>query len=190
MGWSEVIEEVEEKVAGAIKGTFRPLDGIPFFTICYPPEEERNAIREFKHLSERCVAKDIPSEVISMKEVLRDALIELGVANEDDDSAIVEFERSKSKNEMKEDLSRYLPEHVSEVLLRKLRDKDRNFVAVLIRTGALYPFVRTSSIRAKLENNVRCVVIIAYPANNIGEMLNDSSFKLGGYYRGEIIYWR
>ncbi len=190
MGWNEVIGEVEERVVGTIEGTFRPLEGIPFFTICYPPEEERNAIKEFKHLSERFVAKDIPSEVISMKEVLRDALIELDVANESDESAVVKFERSKNREELKEDLSRYLPKQVAEVLSRKLKNKGRNSVAVLIRTGALYPFVRTSSIRAKLENKVKCVVIIAYPANNIGEMLNDSSFKLGGYYRGEIIYWR
>lgn len=125
-----------------------------------------------------------------MEKILKAALIELDVANESDESAVVKFERSKKREELKEDLSRYLPEQVAEILSRKLKNKGRNSVAVLIRTGALYPFVRTSSIRAKLENKVKCVVIIAYPANNIGEMLNDSSFKLGGYYRGEIIYWR
>jgi len=190
MGWNEVIGEVEERVVGTIDGTFRPLDGIPFFTVCYPPEEERNAIKEFKQLSERFVAKGMSSEVISMEKILKAALIELGVAGESDESVVVKFERSKSREELKEDLSRYLPQQIAEVLGRKLTNKSRDSVAVLIRTGALYPFVRTSSIRAKLENRVKCVVIIAYPANTIGEMLNDSSFKLGGYYRGEIIYWR
>ena len=38
MGWNELFAEVEEKVIGTIKGTIRPLDGIPFFTVCYPPE--------------------------------------------------------------------------------------------------------------------------------------------------------
>lgn len=190
MGWSEIIGEVKEKVVGVIEGTFRPLDGIPFVTVCYPPEEERTAIKEFTYLSQGFKAKGILSEVISMKEVLKDALVELGVTNEDEENSVVKFERSTNREELKDDLSRYLPEQVSETILRKLKDKSKNFVAVLIRTGALYPFVTTSSIRAKLENTVKCVVIIAYPANNIGEMLNDSSFKLGGYYRGEIIYWR
>ena len=189
MGWSEVMGDIEEKVAGTVKGTFRPLDGIPFFTVCYPPEEERNAIREFNDLSGRFVAKGMPSEVVSMENVLKAALIELDVANENDERAIVEFERSKKREELKDDLSRYLPEQISDLILKKLKDKDRDFIAILTRTGSLYPFVRTSSIRAKLENRVKCVVIISYPANNIGEMLNDSSFKLGGYYRGEIFYW-
>jgi hypothetical protein len=190
MGWNEVITVLQEEVMGTIEGTFTPQDNIPFFTVCYPPEEEVNAIKEFTFFLQRLQADDVPSGIFSMKDVLKEALIELGVASEDSGSAIAEYERSKNRKEIKEDLTRYLPEQVSDIMLRKLRDKDRNYVAMLLRTGALYPFVRTSSIRAKMENKIRCVAIIAYPANNIGEMLNDASFKLGAYYRGEIIYWR
>lgn len=117
MGWSEVIGDIEEKVAGTVKGTFRPLDGIPFFTVCYPPEEERNAIREFNDLSGRFVAKGMPSEVVSLENVLKAALIELDVVNANDERAIVEFERSKKREELKEDLSRYLPEQISDLIL-------------------------------------------------------------------------
>ena len=189
MGWNEVIAVLREEVMDTIKGTFTPQDSIPFFTVVYPPEEEVNAIKEFTLFSQRLQADDIPSRIFSMKDVLKEALTELGVASEASESSIAKYELSKSRKEIKDDLTRYLPEQVSDILLRMLREKDRNYVAVLIRTGALYPFVRTSSIRAKMENKIKCVVIIAYPANNIGEMLNDSSFNLGAYYRGEIIYW-
>lgn len=190
MAWNEVMAFLREEVAGTIEGTFTPQDNIPFFTVCYPPEEEINAIKEFTLFSQRLESEEIASGIFSMKDVLKEALIELGVASESSVSAIAEYELSKSRKEIKEDLTRYLPVQVSDIMLRKLRDKDRDYVAMLIRTGALYPFVRTSSIRAKMENKTQCIVIIAYPANNIGEMLNDSSFKLGAYYRGEIIYWR
>lgn len=191
MGWNELFAEVEEKVIGTIKGTIRPLDGIPFFTVCYPPEYEREAIRQFKLFSERLkVREDIPSVVISMKDILKEALIELGVIKKNDERWLVEFEREKGKEELTEDLKMYLPEKISEILLNRLVDKTSNFVAILIRTGALYPFVRTSSIRAKLENKIKCVLIITYPANEAGEMLYSKSFNLGGYYRGEIIHWR
>lgn len=191
MGWNELFAEVEEKVIGTIKGTIRPLDGIPFFTVCYPPEYEREAIRQFKLFSERLkVREDIPSVVISMKDILKEALIELGVIKKNDERWLVEFEREKGKEELIEDLKMYLPEKISEILLNRLVDKTSNFVAILIRTGALYPFVRTSSIRAKLENKIKCVLIITYPANEAGEMLYSKSFNLGGYYRGEIIHWR
>ena len=190
MGWNELMTEVEEKVVGTIRGSFRPLDGIPFFTICYPPEYEREAIRQFKLLSERLKAKDIPSEVISMKDILKEALSELGVFKDGDEKWLVEFEREKGKKELIEDLKMYLPDKISEILLNRLVDKTSNFVAILIRTGALYPFVRTSSIRAKLENRIKCILIIAYPANEVCEMLYSESFNLGGYYRGEIIRWR
>jgi len=190
MGWNELMWDIEEKVIGTIKGTFRPLDDIPFFTVCYPPELEREAIRHFKLLSERLKAKDVPSEVISMKEILKEALSELGVIKENDAEWLIEFERNKNKKELIEDFKRYLPEKVSEILLKRLANKDSNFVAILIRMGILYPFVRSSSIRAKLENRVKCILIIAYPSNEAGEMLYSKSFSLGGYYRGEIIQWR
>lgn len=136
------------------------------------------------------VREDIPSVVISMKDILKEALIELGVIKKNDERWLVEFEREKGKEELTEDLKMYLPEKISEILLNRLVDKTSNFVAILIRTGALYPFVRTSSIRAKLENKIKCVLIITYPANEAGEMLYSKSFNLGGYYRGEIIHWR
>lgn len=188
MGWNELMSEVEEKIVGTIRGSFRPLDGIPFFTVCYPPEYEREAIRQFKLLSERLKAGEVPSEVISMKDILKEALSELGVFK--DERWLVEFEGEKDKEELIEDLKMYLPEKISGLLLNRLVDKTSNFVAILIRTGALFPFVRTSSIRAKLENRIRCILIIAYPANEVGEMLYSESFNLGGYYRGEIIHWR
>ncbi|RLI77131.1 hypothetical protein DRP05_11125 [Archaeoglobales archaeon] len=188
MGWIELMKVVEEKVIGTVKGYFRPLDGIPFFTVCYPPEYEREAIRQFKSLSDRLNAKDIPSEVISMKDVLKDALIKLGVAK--DGEELAKFEMERDREELIEDLRRYLPDKISEVLLEKLSDKNPDFVAILTRTGILYPLVRTSSIRAKLENRIKCILIIAYPANEVGEMLYSSSFTLGGYYRGEVINWR
>jgi len=190
MGWNELMTEVEEKVVRTIEGSFRPLDGIPFFTVCYPPEYEREAIRQFKLLSERLKVRGMPSEVISMKDVMKKALSELGVFRDGNEKWLVEFEREKGEEDLIEDLKMYLPEKISGILLKKLVDKPSNFVAILIRTGILYPFVKSSSIRAKLENRIKCVLIISYPANEVGEMLYSKSFDLGGYYRGEIIRWR
>jgi hypothetical protein len=43
MPWDEVIGELESKLVGTLKGTFTPMDGVPFFRVMYPPREEREA---------------------------------------------------------------------------------------------------------------------------------------------------
>ncbi|MBC7335931.1 MAG: hypothetical protein H5U01_06630, partial [Clostridia bacterium] len=53
MGWHEVMGELEEKLVGTLRGTYRPLDNVPFFRVQYPPVEEREALRQFRMLTER-----------------------------------------------------------------------------------------------------------------------------------------
>ena len=62
--------------------------------------------------------------MISMKDIFKEALSELGVFKNGDERWLVEFEREKDKEELIEDLKRYLPEKISEILLNRLVDKD------------------------------------------------------------------
>lgn len=187
MGWDEIIQNLQERVEGTVYGYITPIDDVPFFTVCYPPEREREALREFRQLSERFKANDFQVEIISMKDIFKEALSQLGVDSDED--SLIKFESSKNSTELRNSLARYLPQEITKILYERLKDKDEKFIAILTRTGSLYPFARTSSIRSKLENKIKCVLVIAYPANNVGDMLGDPSFGVGGYYRGEIISW-
>ncbi|MFA0782355.1 hypothetical protein, partial [Fervidibacter sacchari] len=77
MPWAEVIEELESKLVGTLKGTFTPMDGVPFFRVMYPPGEEREALRQFRLLSERLKQQGWQVECISLTRVLQETLASL-----------------------------------------------------------------------------------------------------------------
>jgi len=84
-----------------------------------------------------------------------------------------------------------LSKSLSERLVGRLHPLPQQSVIALLRTGALYPFLRPSVLLSHLENQVRCVIVLAYPATSVGELLGaPPSGGHGGYYRGEVIVWQ
>ncbi len=194
MPWIEVIEKLESKLVGTLKGTFTPMDGVPFFRVMYPPREEREALRQFRLLSERLKQQGWQVKCISLTHVFREALVSLlGCKVEELPEKLKKEERFRDRNELKSSLAEYLPLEMARIITKHIESKGlvKKGIAFLVRTGTIYPFMRPSHLLARLEGKVKCVIVIAYPGISVGAFLDSETAGLyGGYYRGEIIQWR
>ena len=193
MPWTEVIRELEAKLVGTLKGTFRPMDGVPFFRVTYPPREEREALRQFKLLADRLNQQGWPTVQISLTQAMKEALASLlGCGVQELAERLKEEERSRDRSELKSNLAEHLPAEIARVVVQIVSHGVwEKGVLFLVRTGAIYPFMRPSHLLVHLEGKVKLAVVIAYPGISVGAFLDSESAGLyGGYYRGEIIQWR
>lgn len=192
MGWTEVMEELEARLEGTRAGSYRPLDGVPFFRIQYPPQEEREALRQLALLAERLRHRGWEVRTLSLTEALQEALGSLlNCSPEELPAHLQALEQERDRAELQRLLAQYLPDELVRVLKERLGDLPAGGVAILTRTGALYPFVRSSVLLSRLEGRVSCMLVLGYPGTELGEMLDARpSGPFNGYYRGETISWR
>lgn len=190
MPWdSAKLEELYRRVTGALTGTYRPLDGIPYFRFLYRPEAELQALVEFRLFVRRLRANGFEATSISLVEVLREAVGELlGVSEAEIYARLKDYERVHPHRELALVFSEHLPDGLASCLLSHLREYPPPACIVLLRAGALFPFVRVSSIFSRLEGKTRQVIVVPYPGDQEGAMLGERSFDLAaGYYRGEVL---
>lgn len=192
MAWHDVMQQLEAKLEGTRQGTYRPLDNVPFFRVQYPPSEEREALRQFDQLALRLRQRGWEVKCLSLTEMCRKAVEQLlNGSSSDLVERLKELEQNRERSELRERLSEYLPNQLADVLIQELRDLRREDVAILLRMGALYPFIRSSSLGSRLEGRVQCIVVLPYPGTTTGALLDAApADPHGGYYRGEIIAWR
>jgi hypothetical protein len=192
MAWPDVMQELENKVEGTLKGTYRPLDNFRLFRLQYPPQEEREAIRQFHQLQDRLLSRGWPTKLLSLKDIFQEALVGLiGHSRETLQSALINLETSRNRAELQNQLSEYLPDELGKLIDERLSDCSNREIAILLRMGCLYPFIRSSSLVAVLEGRTQCTVILPYPGVSLGALLDaPPADPRGGYYRGESIAWR
>lgn len=192
MGWFEVIQELESKVLGTLAGTYRPLDNFRLFRLQYPPHEEREAIRQFNELKDRLTSQGWPTQILSLHEVYQDAVANLvGCHRKDLYNEMVHLETTRDHLELQTQLSEHLPDELGRLIVHKLSGGSDKEVAILLRMGCLYPFLRSSSLVSSLEGKIRCTLILPYPGISLGALLDAPPMDpRGGYYRGESIAWR
>lgn len=191
MGWPELMLELETKLKGVLMGTYRPLDNVAFFRVQYPPAEEREALRQFRLLAGRLRQEGWEAASFSLLDLLRQGLVSLlncpPPALKD---RLLALEQDYRRAELKERLSEHLPGEIIKALTERLQGMARESVAILLRMGALYPFMRPSSLLARLEGQIACTVVLPYPGTTLGALLDSAPADTrGGYYRGEIIPW-
>lgn len=190
MPWVSKIEVLYERVTGVLDGRYRPLDGVPFFRFLYSPQDELRALQEFRYLITRLKTNGYNAEMISLSSVLREALGSLiGATSEESLLAkLYEYECCYPRTELAGRLSEHLPDEVVRQLLVRLQSFPARTCCILTRAGALFPFVRLSSLFWRLENKVPHVLVALYPGNEEGAMLGDHSFdRAAAYYRGEVL---
>jgi len=192
MGWHEVVQELEKKLKGTLQGTYRPLDNVAFFRVQYPPAEEREALRQFRLLAERLQHHGWEATCISLLEIFQQgiaALLNCQISELGERLRILEQEHERT--ELQGRISEYLPGEMVKALVERLQGMTRESVAILLRMGALYPFLRPSSLLAKLEGRVACAIVLPYPGTTLGALLDATpADPRGGYYRGEMRPWR
>jgi len=160
----------------------RPVIDVPYYIYLYNPAEELRAIEEFQNLERRLRTKGFSTEIIWMPDLMISTLRKFKLL----DPQIVSLERERRAH-MKGDLERILPDEISLQLKSKLKDKGVNHCAILLRCGALYPFVHVSTLLSSLEGFVGCTLIVGYPGDKEGQMLNEKGETVRSYYRAEII---
>lgn len=171
--------ELEEKIKKTARGE-RHMD-VPFYVYLYDPALERECLKEFYALSSRLKIDKVDCEVFSLAQLMMEAIrsIDLG-------DSIFKLEAEQRKA-LEQDLQRLLPEEISNRIKDRLSNKSISHCAILTRAGALFPFVHVSAILSRMEGEIDCVVVIPYPGNREGEMLNHRGSSIRSYYRGEII---
>ena len=189
---SDKLEIIYERLTGVFQNTYRPLDGIPFFRFVYPPEEEKLALTEFRLLVQRLAVNGYPSVTVSLFDIFKAALCNLFNSTEEELlPKLKEYEQDRSREELLSAFSEYLPEEIVKELLAVFSRHPVPSCMVLTRAGALFPFVRVSSIFSRLEGKTVHIIVVLYPGDQEGAMLRERSFDLAaGDYRGEGLYWR
>ncbi|MEM5866748.1 MAG: DUF1788 domain-containing protein [Candidatus Aenigmatarchaeota archaeon] len=182
MGWnSSKFEKLEMIIKESVAGKRHVID-VPYYIFLYDPELELECLKNLKALASRLRREGISVELMSLSSLMVDALQNLGCLN---DSFLKNEE--KKREEIAKDLERELLKEISRRLKEKLKDKDISHCVILTRIGSLFPFVHISSLLTQLEGSVSCTLVIPYPGNKEGNMLNYHWENIRTYYRGEII---
>jgi len=172
---------LEDVIVATMEGK-RPVVDVPYYIYLYNPAEEMRAIDEFQNLERRLKARGFSAEIIWMPDLMISALKRFRFL--DPDVASLERERRVS---LRGDLERILPEDIASQLKEKLKARGVNYCAILLRCGALYPFVHVSTLLSSLEGLVGCTLVVGYPGDREGQMLNEKGETVRSYYRAEII---
>jgi hypothetical protein len=177
--WDEKrFRRLEDVIIATMEGK-RPVVDVPYYIYLYNPAEELRALDEFQYLDGRLKTKGFSTEIVWMPDLMISALKKFRFL--DPDVASLERESLKS------DLQRILPEEIASQLKDKLKAKGVSHCAILLRCGALYPFVHVSALLSSLEGFVGCTLVVGYPGDKEGQMLNEKGETIRSYYRAEII---
>ena len=178
---SERFKYLENQVRETVSGK-RALIDVPYYIYLYRPELELECIKEFNNLVVRLKRDGVSAEIISLASLIIKSLEHLGCL---DESFLKE--ESRRREEIFEDLERELLREISGRLKKRLKGKDISHCAVLLRAGALFPFIHISSLLTQIEGVVHCTLVLPYPGNKEGNMLNYRGRSIRTYYRGEVI---
>jgi hypothetical protein len=182
MGWDSTrFDALEMRIKESVAGKRYVID-VPYYIYLYDPELEVECLKHIKALASRLRRDGISVEIISLSSLMVDALQSFGCL----DTSILKNEE-RIREEIAKDLERELLKEIAKRLKEKLKDKDVSHCAILTRVGSLFPFVHISSLLTQLEGTVRCTLVIPYPGNKEGKMLNYQWENIRTYYRGEII---
>jgi hypothetical protein len=182
MGWNSLrFEKLEMRIRESVAGKRHVID-VPYYIYLHDPELEVECLKHLKALASRLKRDGISVEMISISSLMVDALQNLGCLN----ASFLENEEKK-REEIVNDLERELLKEIARRLKERLKDKNVSHCAILTRVGSLFPFVHVSSLLTQIEGTVRCTLVIPYPGNKEGNMLNYQWENIRTYYRGEII---
>lgn len=178
---SKRFKVLETRIRETVAGRRYVID-VPYYIYLYKPELEHECIREFNNLVIRLKKDNISGEIVSLASLLVKSLEHLGCLDE-----CFLREESLRRKEIYEDLGRELLKEISDSLKNMLKEKNVSHCTVLLRAGALFPFIHISSLLTHLEGVVRCTLVLPYPGNKEGNMLNYQGRSVRTYYRGETI---
>ena len=178
----EKFERFEDRVKETLKGK-SPLMEVPYYVCLYHPTDELEALENFSHMVLRLRNKGFSAETIKLSDLMLEILADSGLLSPE----IIQREE-EIREELERDLRRVLSRELVRVLKEKFKDRDISHCAVLLRYGALWPFVHLSHIFISIEGSVHCTLVVPYPSDvGAGYPLNEKSKEIIDYYRAEVV---
>ena len=178
----ESFAKFEERLIETLKGKTALLE-VPYYICLYHPKDELDALECFNNMVFRLNNKGFSAEVASFSQLMLDGLSESGLLSPE-----ILGEEEQKRGELERSIRNRLPEQIVEALKERLENKDVGHCAVLLRIGALYPFVHLKYILQSIDNSVHCTLVIPYPSDiGTGHILNEISDDSIEYYRAEVV---
>ena len=169
--WSSTLRTITKSSAS--------FAGVPFFIFPHDPALERKIIDEANRLQNRLERAGIQVEKVSLGALFYGTLQAKGYLEKS-------FEiESKDRDALK----RGIASVVKDSLVKELKEKASNSkkVILLVRAGAIFPFLRTSSILSDLEGSVKSPLVLFYPGRYEDKKLYFLNETEGYYYRAMIL---
>jgi len=175
-------QQLENRVIETLKGK-TPLMEVPYYVCLYQPRDELEVLENFSNMVLRLKNKRFSAETIKLSDLMVKIL---------DESGMLSSEIINKEEEMREalagDLRRELSVGVVEALKERLKEREISHCAIILRYGALWPFVHLSHIFLSLNGCVQCTLVVPYPSDiGAGYPLNERSKGIIDYYRAETV---
>jgi len=192
----EDFEEFMSRVRACAAGA-RPSSGTTFFLFVYDPKEERKCIDNMKQFKEALEGNGTKANIVWVGQLMVRVLQRRGYTPE-----ILRDLEAHGRERLREPVSGLtatkggLADDLVGALISgelgtpPLGGGAQSEVALLLRTGPLYPFVHVSEILSRLENRTQRTLGVAFPGSRdpTGEsILRFLDEGTGRYYRATII---
>ena len=178
----EKFQNLEERVVETLQGR-SPLMEVPYYVCLYHPKDELEILESFSHMVLRLRSKGFSAETIKLSDLMLEILSDRGLL-----SSVTTGREEEMREELERDLRRVLSKELVETLKKMLKDKDVGHCAVLLRYGALWPFVHLSHVFLSIEGSIHCTLVVPYPSDiGAGYPLNERSKGIIDYYRAEVV---
>lgn len=193
MPWDSLaFGSLRDEVEGSARGR-SPSTGVPFFVFIHDPADAVRSVRAFEQLA-AALGTFFPVQTIYLGQVMAGVLRRTLYLADDGRSA-----EARGLDRVTQELSRPagLTQMITSGLLdgidgvvEPLRDGSQDHIALIVRTGAVYPFAHVSQILNGLENQTRWTVAIAFPGSRHPQRPDSLRFlneTEGPYYRARVI---
>lgn len=193
MPWdSEAFDRLKQEVEASIRGRTPPT-GVPFFVYLYDPADEIQCLRNCEKLAS-ALDREGTVQTVYLGQLLAHVLRNTLYLSDGGRQA-----EERSPERIVQELSRPqgLPAMLTSALLDgvddlvwPLRGGTQDQVAVILRTGAMYPFAHVSQLLNGLENHTSWTVVVAFPGSRHPKRPDSLRFlneTEGSYYRARVI---
>ena len=161
----------------------RPLMEVPYYVCGHNPRDELEILESLSNLVLRIKNRGFSCEQINLAKLMIDLLSISGLLSDE-----VLKKEETMRDSLERDIRRVLSRGLVERLKEELEGNRIDHCAVLLRYGALWPFIHLSYIFLNIEGSVQSTLVVPYPSDlGVGYPLNERSKGMPDYYRAEVV---
>jgi len=160
-----------------------PLMEVPYYVCLHNPKDEIEVLENFSNLALRIQNKGFLCKKLNLAKMMIDILNNSGLLSDE-----VLNDEEGMRNSLNKDIRRVLSKDLVKKLKGELEGKNIDHCTILLRYGALWPFIHLSYIFQSIDGSVRSTLVVPYPSElGLGYPLNERSIGMTDYYRAEVV---